>query len=122
MLQLIFFFLSFLQLTDNSHSPSPDHSSSDPASNTPVVTIYAENPHADEEEDDMLAPDSKRVRLSPNSSPQDDSSHPVVNSDDIMAAAAAAASSNPSSNPLTNHEEHAVRQLITGEGMLGFPP
>jgi hypothetical protein len=39
-----------------------------------------------------------------------------VNSSEIMSvAAAAAASSNSVSNPLSNHEEHAVRQLISGE-------
>lgn len=100
-------------MEDSSHSPSPLHTSPNPASNTAVVTIFAENPSAEEEED--LPPDSKRIQLSPASS-----NGPVINSAGIMAAAAAAASSSNSNsslsnNPLSNHEEHAVRQLITGE-------
>lgn len=107
------------KLEDNSHSPSPLHTSPNPASNTPVVTIFTENPHAEEEED-LLPPDSKRIQLSV-SSPTS-SNGPVINSAGIMAVAAAAAASSSnsnnnsisSSNPLSNHEEHAVRQLITG--------
>lgn len=108
------FVLFLLQLTDNSHSPSPDHSPSDPASVTPVVTIFT--PHADDEEDEMLPPDSKRVRLSPDPSLDQSNSHSSNHSSDLMAvAAAAAASSNSAHNSLSNHEEHAVRQLITGK-------
>ena len=63
----------------------------------------------------MLPPDSKRVRLSPD--PQSNSHSSGINhSSDLMAvAAAAAASSSSPHNSLSNHEEHAVRQLITGE-------
>lgn len=95
----------------DSHSPSPDHTPPNGASSdTPVVTIFTDNPLADDEDDDILLPDSKRVRLSPTPN-----SRPINSAEILVAAAVAAASSNSANNSLSNHEEQAVRQLISGE-------
>ena len=127
-------------MDDSSHSPSPDISPnpSNPSSNSnpPVVTIFADSPNGEEEEEeeeeeeDYLLPEAKRTRFSPlpsaaggsgslnhnfNNHVLEATTGNPMTSAGMAVAAAAAANSAALGNCLSNHEEKAVRQLITGE-------
>lgn len=106
-------------MEDRSLSPTPDRTPPDHTSNTPVVTIFADSPQDHSNDDDIiLPPESKKVRLSsPVPAPLHTKAPPIIDSAGIMAAAAAAAATANSGNSqnLSNHEVQAVRQLISGE-------